>query len=176
MDSVRAIPVEVSNRQAAVRPNRTRIRVLTAYLMRLASRLCCGTEWESVAVLLMDDASIRRANRAVSGRDEVTDVLSQRYDPMPGFDGRPCGEVFVNVQRAAERQARAQAGARRAAGTAHGWDASKELALYIAHGCDHLTGADDADRRGRLSMRRRELRWLKQAEAVNLTRRLMGRP
>ena len=48
------------------------------------------------------------------------------------------------------------------------WGASSELGLYIAHGCDHLSGAEDYDRPGRERMRRRELRWLQQARAGGL--------
>ena len=40
------------------------------------------------------------------------------------------------------------------------WSAGHELALYIAHGLDHLSGADDATYEGYRTMRRRELRWL----------------
>ena len=35
------------------------------------------------------------------------------------------------------------------------------LLLYIAHGMDHLSGADDHSERGYLAMRRRELSWLR---------------
>jgi len=47
----------------------------------------------------------------------------------------------------------------------------RELALYLAHGCDHLAGADDATPRQRAAMRRRELRWLRAAAHADL---LMG--
>jgi ssRNA-specific RNase YbeY (16S rRNA maturation enzyme) len=79
-----------------------------------------------------------------------------------------CGEIVVNVERAAE------------AGPGH-WPRTRgdrsaiarELALYIAHGCDHLCGADDASRVDRLRMRRRELRWLRAAERDGCLRGLI---
>ncbi|MBQ3810327.1 MAG: hypothetical protein II839_05855, partial [Kiritimatiellae bacterium] len=40
------------------------------------------------------------------------------------------------------------------------WNADAELALYLAHGFDHLAGSDDATAAGYRAMRRRELRWL----------------
>jgi len=141
--------------------------------MGRASRLCRGIQWDCFTLLLMDNAGIKRVNRALFGRHEVTDVISQRYDPMPGLEGRHGGEVFVNVQRAAERAASLRSKARGRSGKPRAWDESRELALYIAHGCNHLTGAEDAEAAGRSRMRRRELRWLKQAGALGLTRELI---
>ena len=47
---------------------------------------------------------------------------------------------------------------RRYGGPAH------ELALYIAHGCDHLAGEDDTTPAQRQRMRKRELRWLREVQ------------
>jgi ssRNA-specific RNase YbeY (16S rRNA maturation enzyme) len=48
--------------------------------------------------------------------------------------------------------------------------ADAELALYIAHGFDHLSGADDNTPARRAAMRRTEMRWLAalQPEIKNL--------
>ena len=43
-----------------------------------------------------------------------------------------------------------------------GWSVAMELLLYVAHGMDHLSGADDLDERSRAGMRARELRWLRE--------------
>jgi len=106
-----------------------------------------SASWAEIAVILLDDDGIAAANRRVFGRDAVTDVISQVYDPLPG-QGR-CGEVLINVERACEEAGRRPA-----------WSAEHEFALYIAHGCDHLAGEDDADDPGRRRMRRRELKWV----------------
>jgi len=47
-------------------------------------------------------------------------------------------------------------------------NAADELALYLAHGCDHLSGANDRTLRERRRMRRRELLWLAQARRNGL--------
>lgn len=66
-------------------------------------------------------------------------------------------EVFVNVERAVLLGESSKK-----------WSASKELALYIAHGCDHLiTGEDDAQADERKRMRGRELRWLKEIDEAD---------
>jgi probable rRNA maturation factor len=81
----------------------------------------------------------------------ATDVITQRYDAMPGEEPGVYGELYVNVERAVS-----------AAPAREGWSAEKELLLYVAHGMDHLSGEDDLDDAGRMRMRRRELKWLKE--------------
>ena len=91
-------------------------------------------------------------------RNGTTDVISLRYDPIPGEAAAMTGEVFVNVELAVQ---------------ATQFGPERELALYIAHGIDHLAGESDADPRGRARMRRRELRWLRKAEAADLIEGLL---
>jgi probable rRNA maturation factor len=69
---------------------------------------------------------------------------------IPGEPGGLIGELFINVERAV-----------RVAPRRADWSADRELALYLAHGLDHLTGADDHAPEERARMRRRELAWLK---------------
>ena len=107
-------------------------------------------------MVLTDDAGIRAVNRGFLDRDEPTDVISFRYNPLPGESpALPSGEVVVNAQRAA------------AVGRKYGGIA-REVALYLAHGFDHLAGADDASPGQRARMRQRELRWLRAAHRLKL--------
>lgn len=109
---------------------------------------------------LTDDEGIRSVNREHLGRDGVTDVISFRLLPLPGEGEGGFGELVINVQQALEE------GRRR---TADGnWSTARELALYLAHGCDHLAGARDDDEMNRRSMRRRELNWIREAEREGL--------
>jgi len=120
--------------------------------------------WGGLSLLLTDDSGIRQINRRHLARDAETDVLCFRYGPLPGEGHRSTGEIVLNVERALRE------GRRRA-----GWSASRELALYLAHGCDHLAGADDATPAARARMRRRELRWLgADTECAVLTDLLIG--
>lgn len=135
-----------------------RFRLDTAALKRLAlalgelaqARLPADPAWQEVTVHLLDDAGIAPVNAAIMAHEGATDVITQAYEPVPGEPAGLIGELFVNVERA-DRVA-----ARRAA-----WPADRELALYLAHGFDHLTGADDRLPAERARMRRRELAWLK---------------
>jgi rRNA maturation RNase YbeY len=109
---------------------------------------------------LTDDAGIKDLNAKLLGHPAATDVISLRYDPIPGDDSVRSVEIMVNVQRAVE--------------IGRDRNASRELALYIAHGYNHLLNEDDADSKGRIRMRRRELRWLRQAHALGLVENLIA--
>ena len=113
--------------------------------------------WNRVTVIFMDDKAMEQANHRVFRRARTTDVITQAYEPVPGDPDGKTGEILVNAERALIE------------GPTRGhWPAAKELALYIAHGCDHLTGGLDDDTDGRKRMRRRELRWLRDAQAMDL--------
>jgi rRNA maturation RNase YbeY len=84
------------------------------------------------------------------GIEGATDVVTQAYDSIPPEEPGLYGELFVNVDQAL-----------RAAPKRNGWSAAKELLLYVAHGMDHLSGADDHSEKDYRAMRRRELGWLR---------------
>ncbi|MBR4937323.1 MAG: rRNA maturation RNase YbeY [Kiritimatiellae bacterium] len=107
--------------------------------------------FREVTVVLQDDEGSDEAHRAIMDVCGATDVITQRYDAMPGEAPGVYGELYVNVERAAS-----------AAPSRPGWNAEKELLLYVAHGMDHLSGEDDLDDAGRMRMRRRELKWLRE--------------
>lgn len=116
--------------------------------------------WRSITVVLLDDDAIRDVKYDHFGHREVTDVVAVGYNPIPGETGGRHGEIMVNVEPALREGRRRQRGTSRA--TAH----DDELALYIAHGCDHLCGGRDDTPRDRHAMRRRERRWLRAATAT----------
>ena len=111
--------------------------------------------FREVTVVLQDDAFSAETHAAINGAEGPTDVTTQRYDAMPGERDGVYGELYVNAARALA-----------AAPRRRGWCAAKELLLYVAHGMDHLSGADDLDERGYAAMRRRELAWLRAAAAL----------
>ena len=143
--------IVVTNQQKAFRVNTARLRQLAAWLVRQAVL----KDVNSLEIMLTDDTGIVAANRAVFGREYVTDVISLAYPPLPNEAGG-AGELIINVEQAV-REGMRRAGA-----------PDRELALYLAHGCDHLAGADDATPGERAAMRRRELRWLRAATQEKL--------
>ena len=110
-----------------------------------------GERFRSVTVILQHDDESDAVHRAIMGVDGATDVITQRYDAMPPEPAGVYGELYVNVDQAM-----------RAAPKRSGWSVAKELLLYVAHGMDHLSGADDHSPADYWRMRRRELRWIRE--------------
>ena len=107
--------------------------------------------WHEVTVHLIGDAASDKIHRAIMGVTGVTDVVTQAYDAIPPETPGLYGEIFVNTDQAL-----------RAAPKHRGWSLAKELLLYVAHGMDHLSGADDLTDYGYRAMRRRELEWIRE--------------
>lgn len=142
------IHIHIHNAQRTARLDAAALKRLALALAGLAQARTPGETWREVSVYLLDDAGIAPVNASILAHEGATDVITQRYEPLPGEPDGLIGELFVNVERA-------RSAARRA-----GWTADRELALYLAHGFDHLTGADDGTPAERARMRRRELSWL----------------
>lgn len=142
--------IEINNRQKLCLPDIAGIKKLVQLLMHKAASLDPTARWGEISVVLTDDDCIRPLKAHYFDRNEVTDVISLRYDPLPGDGEMLTGELFVNVQRALLVAQKARPG----------WSASRELALYLAHGCDHLMNSTDDNEAGYRRMRRRELSWL----------------
>ena len=113
------------------------------------SRARVGGVWHEVVVHLVRDVASDELHRAIMGVSGTTDVITQAYDSMPPEVPGLYGELFVNTDQAL-----------RAAPKRTGWSPAKELLLYVAHGMDHLSGADDRAEADYNRMRRRELKWL----------------
>ena len=128
---------------------RAEVRAAAAFFAA-RSRARVGGTWHEVAVHLVRDAASDACHRAIMGVAGATDVITQAYDAIPPEEPGLFGELLVNVDQA-----------RRAAPHRAGWNAAKELLLYVAHGMDHLSGADDHEPRDYAAMRRRELGWLR---------------
>lgn len=89
----------------------------------------------SVAITLVDDATIRHLNEQYRGVDSVTDVLSFSTQGGEGFilpeEGQfELGDIVISCDTAAG-QARLM-----------GHACAEELALLTIHGCLHLVGMD----------------------------------
>ena len=124
-------------------------RAALAFAAKSSARI--GVPFRAVAVILQDDAFSAETHAAINGAEGPTDVTTQGYDAMPGEPEGVYGELYVNVDQAV-----------RAAPKRRNWSAAKELLLYVAHGMDHLSGADDLAPEDYVRMRRRELKWLRE--------------
>ncbi|RKX44197.1 MAG: rRNA maturation RNase YbeY [Verrucomicrobia bacterium] len=117
--------------------------------------------WGEISIVLVDDEGITQTNREYFGKNRPTDVISFRYDPVPGEADKISGDLVVNIDRAVRE------------GTARS-NVDHELALYIAHGFNHLSGAEDDTPEKRKKMRATETAWLRKANTEGLVSGLIG--
>ena len=149
------VNVEITSRQTACRVRPARLKRLTAHFMQQVEARTPGRRWHAIHVVLTDDAGIARVNERFLKHSGATDVISFSYRPIAGGADGLDAEILVNVQRAQDLGPRFGG-------------VSGELALYVAHGCDHLSGANDRTAEQRRRMRRRERRWLRESDALGL--------
>ena len=114
---------------------------LTRFLNRARSSV--GLEGE-VDVLLADDSTLQRLNRAFRGKNKPTDVLSF---PAPEEIARShAGDLAVSLETAARQAA------------AYGHDLRDEVRILLLHGLLHLIGLDHETDDGEMAAREAELR------------------
>ena len=154
-------PIAIANRQRQARVSAPRLRKLAAWLMAQATALRPELAGGPLSIALVDDAGIAPVNEQFVHHHGPTDVISFRYDPLPGCADAPA-ELVVNVQRAVLEARR------------RGRPVGHELALYLAHGCLHLTGADDATPAQRARMQRVQNGWLRRATKDGLLDQLIA--
>jgi ssRNA-specific RNase YbeY (16S rRNA maturation enzyme) len=139
---------------AALRDAAERLSALAAPLARRRG----APDFASLEVLLVGERASAAAHRAANGAEGATDVITLPYAATPLAPARAelvaCPAVALRAA-AARDPATLLPEERRLA-----WSADLELALYLAHGLDHLAGSSDATAAGYRAMRLRELRWL----------------
>ena len=120
---------------------------LTDADVRAVTRAVCDLEGVAaydVTVVLADHALVHRLNREWLEHDYETDVLSFSLDEHALGRGQLDGEVYVDLDTAAERAPE------------FGTTPRLEALRYVAHGLLHLAGWDDATDAQRDAMRERE--------------------
>jgi probable rRNA maturation factor len=138
------------------------LRTLISQVLRAEGRRA-----GEIAVVLSDDAMLRRVNHDWRGIDRATDVLSFAYDERePDAATRAVrGDLLVSLDRVHDqaRRYRVTPGA--------------ELARLVVHGVLHLCGHDHAHVRERQRMRTRETSALEAAHGtVRALARALDRP
>ena len=130
--------------------NKTALKAAASFFASRSRARIGSPVWHEVVVHLVDDSGSDETHRAIMGIEGATDVVTQAYDSIPPEPQGLYGELFVNTDQAL-----------RAAPKRKGWNVAKELLLYVAHGMDHLSGADDHSESDYRMMRRRELAWIR---------------
>ncbi len=107
-----------------------------------------GVVARSVGIVLADRATVHDLNRTWLGHDYPTDVVSFALDEEAQAGGVLDGEVYVDLDTAAE------------CAPEFGVTMTHEALRYVAHGVLHLAGHDDATDAQRDAMRALEDRAL----------------
>lgn len=136
------------------------IRKLAAWFLERAAAEFPGFEISELSIALVNDAAIAPLNKQFMKHSGATDVITFTLAPPPG-EARASGEIVINLQRAIEEAKRRRGRPER------------ELAWYLAHGIDHLTGATDHTPARRAAMHKREKRWLNAAARAGLTQKIL---
>jgi len=162
--------VKIEIRLKRPRPRLDRCKALVHWLVQRSRRHYPDgrVPWHDITVLLVGHKAMIGAHRAVFGKSGSTDVISMVYAPLPGIDDSGTAELLVNVERAQEEGRKGRRGS--------SWSPTHELALYLAHGINHLTGADDATPCDRRKMRARDLHAVHAADRAGLLRGLLRQP
>ena len=107
-----------------------------------------GFAVRELGVVLADHAAVHALNRAWLGHDYETDVVSFPLDEAAAAERAVDGEVYVDLDTAAERAPE------------FGTTFEREALRYVVHGLLHLMGYDDATDAERARMRALEDRYL----------------
>lgn len=110
-----------------------------------------GFAIQDLSIVLADHATVHALNREWLGHDYETDVVSFSLDEAALADRRIDGEIYVDLDTAAER----------APDFSTSFD--EEALRYVIHGLLHLMGHDDATEGQRSAMRALEDRYLDMA-------------
>ena len=145
--------IDITSLHPSVVVHTEALRAYSDWIMNKVSELDASRHWTELSIVLMDDR-IRDINRHWFGRDAVTDVISFAYPPSPP-GSRDTGEVVLNLDQALGEGRERES-------------PDRELALYLAHGCHHLTGADDATPESKAAMLSLEHAWVDEAETKNI--------
>lgn len=136
--------VELLHQQDLYSFHEDRVLAYAEWIMEQVRALRPEIDWQELSLIFTDDR-IRELNHQWFGKDSVTDVISFAY---PDFEAT--GEVIVNVQQAREEGQLRES-------------PDRELALYIAHGCHHLMGAEDRSPALKHAMLSLESQWVDHA-------------
>ena len=115
---------------------------LTRFLNR--ARAAVGLEG-TVDVLLADDATLKRLNKAYRGKNKATDVLSFPAADEMVAEG-VAGDLAISLETAAKQAAY------------YGHSLTDELRILLLHGLLHLDGEDHETDEGEMAAREAELR------------------
>jgi probable rRNA maturation factor len=137
--------VKVNNLHRSFKINETFATKIAARVLGLINK----DGRADLEIVFLDDAAIRKLNRAYKGESVPTDVLSFGIDRREFGEKKFLGEIFISLDTA-RRNAKI-----------FGAAFEEEVVLYVIHGILHLFGYDDLTAVERARMSRKQERILK---------------
>ncbi len=119
-----------------------------------------------ITIVFAGDGVMAQVHFDAMGIEGSADVVTIPYAATPMASAS--AEIYVNVDLACERGVDRSELELISSETSGDWSPEHELALYVAHGLDHLAGGDDSTPEGFKEMREREISWVRKAERAGL--------
>lgn len=150
----------VENRHKRYRLNERLIETIAIDIVRMIRKENCA----ELEFIFVNDAEIKRFNKAYKGRDRATDVLSFGIDRSEFGEKKFLGQIIISLDTA-RRNAREF----RTVFT-------DEIVLYVVHGILHLFGYDDRSGRESARMTKKQTEIMERlVKCRNLSKVLMMR-
>jgi probable rRNA maturation factor len=156
--------IGVTDLQKKFRVNQAALKRIVRFFMEKSARMDPTRNWVECSIVVVGHEQMISLNESVLRHKGTTDVITFTYPTTPGETPGWRGEIVVNIDEASE------------VARDRGETINRELSLYIAHGCQHLGGADDRTESERADMNRRQNRWLNEAESAKLIQPLNVKP
>lgn len=150
----------LATRRLTLRINKRKIQHLAETLFAFSypsAKRHASPAYDTITLVITSNIGITPINRLALNHEGPTDVITLAYAATPRTPAS--AEIFVNAQRAIEVAEQTRISP---------WSPNHELALYIAHGFDHLAGYDDAIPNEARNMRNRERGWVRRTDTLGL--------
>ena len=128
--------------------------------------------YADVSITFLGDRDISRIHEEALGVGGTTDVITLPYAPAPGIPAS--AEIFINTALACSRGRNRTSLELVGDESNRTWSPAHELALYLAHGFDHLAGNVDHTTAGFTAMRKREIKWVEKAFSLGIAKNLFS--
>lgn len=156
---INQMKISLINQQNNYNINKKRILILSKEFGFKIQSL--DKNWDEITIILTDHENMISLNSKYFKKKTTTDVISFTYNPIPGEKQLLGGDIVINLDMVMEEGKKRN-------------NINFELAFYIAHGFDHLSGYDDNTPIKRKKMHDREKKWIEQADQHNLLDNLIA--
>ena len=145
--------------------NQKKYKIESNNILKVIESLCKNLKqtkksWDEISIIIVDNNKIKKLHKKYFNKNIITDVITFSYSPIPG-ENKFSADIVINIDLVYKE------------GLIRN-NIDYELAIYIAHGIDHLNGNDDNSYLKRQEMHNREKKWLLKLEKNDLLNNLIS--